>query len=300
MIWKARRLINASPISNTTSEMKRLVPLLLAFLIVGCDSDSLHSHPKLDSVLWMQTSAEYLASTYQSFNIAQANLEKALNDKSWSAALEQTGDYKNLPPAIIADVDETVLSNSAYQAQLIKMDAHFSRATWGAWMRAMKATALAGAQSFISDARRMGVKVFYVTNRDQKFCQETAENIRKVLDPAVQDKEVYCQIKNGKASADKKMRRAQVAKNHRVLLLLGDDYNDFVSLGRISAEQRVQKANAYQAYWGEKWILLSNPLYGHWERSLYDYDMSLSQEDQLQAKHRHLRTRGAEFLEDVQ
>ena len=171
--------------------MKRLVPLFLAFLTVGCASDSFRSHPKLDSALWMQTSAEYAASTYQSFNVAKTNLEKALNNKSWSAALEQTGDYQNLPPAIIIDVDETVLDNSVYEAQLVKMGVHFSWATWGPWVRAAQASAIAGAQPFINDARSHGVKVFYITNRGQRLCRATLENIKKVLDKVVQTNEVY-------------------------------------------------------------------------------------------------------------
>ena len=40
-------------------------------------------------------------------------LETALHDRSWTAALEQTGAYQSLPPAVILDLDETVLDNSA-------------------------------------------------------------------------------------------------------------------------------------------------------------------------------------------
>ena len=47
------------------------------------------------------------------------NLEKALKDKNWTAALEQGDSYQEKPPAIILDVDETVLDNSIFQARSI-------------------------------------------------------------------------------------------------------------------------------------------------------------------------------------
>ena len=47
-------------------------------------------------------------------------LEDALREGAWSAALEQTVDASKLPPAVILDIDETVLDNSYYQAQQVR------------------------------------------------------------------------------------------------------------------------------------------------------------------------------------
>jgi acid phosphatase len=60
-----------------------------------------------------------------------------------------------------------------------------------------------------------------------------------------------------------------------VLLLIGDDFNDFVAAGP-SAEARAAAAAAYDNYWGERWFLLPNPTYGSWERAVgYKVDEKL-------------------------
>ncbi|MDO7542913.1 MAG: hypothetical protein MUR50_00125, partial [Gammaproteobacteria bacterium] len=62
------------------------------------------------SVLFQQTSAERLAASLQTFETAKHALDKALADPTWSALPGQTK-YQNKKPAIILDVDETVLDN---------------------------------------------------------------------------------------------------------------------------------------------------------------------------------------------
>jgi acid phosphatase len=60
-----------------------------------------------------------------------------------------------------------------------------------------------------------------------------------------------------------------VAKTHRILLLVGDDMNDFVSTATLTPEQRVTLARTHAVRWGQRWVLIPNPLYGSWERALY-------------------------------
>ncbi|MBN2466770.1 MAG: hypothetical protein JXD19_01350 [Deltaproteobacteria bacterium] len=60
-----------------------------------------------------------------------------------------------------------------------------------------------------------------------------------------------------------------VAERFRVLLIVGDDLNDFVSGAmRVSPEERRQVAVRYAQCWGTKWIVLPNPVYGSWETRL--------------------------------
>ena len=74
----------------------------------------------LDATLWVQTSAEYAALSRQTWAAAGRMMEAALADTSWTAALEQQAGYGALPPAVIVDVDETVLDNAPYAARLIQ------------------------------------------------------------------------------------------------------------------------------------------------------------------------------------
>ncbi len=44
---------------------------------------------KVDSALWVATSAEYVACARQTFNTAGEKLDLALRDKTWTASTEQ-------------------------------------------------------------------------------------------------------------------------------------------------------------------------------------------------------------------
>ena len=61
-------------------------------------------------------------------------LDDALVDPGWTAALEQTGDFAELPPAIILDIDETVLDNSFFEARLTIDGEAYSDELWDAWV----------------------------------------------------------------------------------------------------------------------------------------------------------------------
>ena len=63
------------------------------------------------SVLYQQTAAERLAGSIQTFQSAKQALDNALADPTWSAVPGQNIQGKK--PAIIVDVDETVLDNTA-------------------------------------------------------------------------------------------------------------------------------------------------------------------------------------------
>ncbi|MCA9015721.1 MAG: hypothetical protein KDA77_10360, partial [Planctomycetaceae bacterium] len=66
----------------------------------------------LDSTLWMQTSVEHDVACVQAYRLATAQAMLALNDPCWTAATEQQAGYAQLPPAVILDLDETVLNNA--------------------------------------------------------------------------------------------------------------------------------------------------------------------------------------------
>ena len=76
--------------------------------------------PLPDSLVWFRTSVEYRATALQAYRLAALMLDRALADRTWTAALEQTGDFAAKPPAVILDVDETVLDNSESEERNIR------------------------------------------------------------------------------------------------------------------------------------------------------------------------------------
>ena len=83
--------------------------------------------------------------------------------------------------------------------------------------------------------------------------------------------------------SSKESRRNLIAKNYRVLMVFGDNFIDFVEVSATSAKQRKIRVKEYSDYWGEKWFMLPNPIYGYWERSLYEFQ-NISEEQRTKKR----------------
>lgn len=248
------------------------------------------TYERLNAVLWMQTSAEYYALTQSAYTQATTMLSKGLADKNWTAAQEQTGDYSNLPPAIILDIDETVLDNLPFQAQLIKDNAIFTQEAWDKWTQLAAAQPLPGAKAFLDYADSQGVTIFYVTNREASQEQDTRKNLLLQKLPLRDDIDVVLtKNENRWSSSDKSARRTFVSKDFRIIALIGDDFGDFVSGAKSSPETRVELAKNSTAAWGSKWFLIPNPVYGSWEAALFNHDYTKPVSEVTDLKLKQLR-----------
>lgn len=224
------------------------------------------SHEDLHAVLWMQTAAEYRALTTAIYARAVPVLDKALQDPAWTAATEQTGTFGSLPPAVIIDLDETVLDNSAFQGQLVRDRQPYTEAAWEEWVRTGQAGAVPGAPAFIDTVEDRGVRVFYVSNRAAGQEDSTVANLRTLGVDTTGDR-VLSPGEHG-WTTDKSARRAFVAEQHRVLMLVGDDLGDFVAISRLSLAEREALVDRYTDRWLERWVILPNASYGSWLRAL--------------------------------
>lgn len=248
------------------------------FVIIACAgcSEFRDTHERLHSVLWQQTSAEYQALTTMTYQQAEAALVRALPDKTWTAALEQTGDYFNLPPAVILDLDETVLDNSPFEGRLINDRIPFNRSKWDQWVEEANARALPGALNFIKEAQHRGVTIFFVTNRRTQHESWTRKNLEALGITLPADIDVV--LAEGEQphnwASDKSSRRRYLAGQYRILLLIGDDLGDFVSGAMDMPENRVRLAQQYKDRFGVSWFLVPNSIYGSWEASLYSKGLS--------------------------
>jgi len=244
----------------------------------------------LNATLWMQRSVEYAGSTETAFALAKIRLNEALKDRRWTAApAEQTGNFSNLPPAIICDVDETLLDNSAYQAWNITAGTAFSNETWSKFVAARISTAVPGAVEFTNYAASKGVKVFYVTNRTVDGEQATRDNMAKLAFPMGGNVDTFLMANEQEGWGSKKgSRRAVIAKDYRVLLLLGDNFGDFVDAYKGTEDDRKQVFEASATHWGHDWIMLPNPSYGSWEAVPYKFDYGAAPDAMRDAKRKAL------------
>lgn len=243
----------------------------------------------------MQSAVEYRAAATQAYRTAALRLDEGLADTSWTAALEQRDQpgYAELPPAVVVDLDETVLDSSPYMARLVRERVDYSDVTWKAWVEEAAAEAIPGALEFARAAEARGVRVVYLTNRDADEEPATRRNLARLGFPLTDDPDHV--VTQGERPAwrprDKGPRRAHVAAHYRILLLVGDNLTDFLSADKATASERDQIFLEHAERWGRTWIQLPNPLYGSWESVAYGGNYKLSLDERRAAKLELLRTR---------
>lgn len=221
----------------------------------------------LHAVAWTQTAVEFDGVTVSVYRGAIEALRTGVSE-GWLAAPEQAEAGPDLPTAVVLDLDETVLDNSAYQAWLMVSGESYSDPTWEDWCDDAAATLIPGAQDYLNAASELGVTVYFITNRSTACEAATIANLNALGIEATADTVITKgEINTG---SDKGARRAHVAQTHRIVQLVGDNLGDFVDGYNGTLEHREQIYAAHADRWGRQWIVLPNPQYGSWPRSFDD------------------------------
>ena len=238
--------------------------------------DPVPQNDLLNATLWMENSVEYKANSLAMYQLAKIRFDEALADKNRTAATEQTGAYQDLPPAVILDADETVIDNGPYESWLVVSGGEFGSETWDAWVKSEKAEAVPGALEFTKYADSKGVKVFYVTNRSADQEDATRKNMEALGFPMGGNVDTFLMGREKEDWTSKKStRRAFVAKDYRILLLVGDNYGDFSDDYSKSEAERHASLEANMAHVGHDWIFIANPEYGSFESAPFGGDFKM-------------------------
>src|SRR6266478_6369199 len=266
----------------TNSSATRAPWLALAFVFLTCSPSATaqSNQPPADNtyiegaVLWQQSSGERRALSYQAFALARLMLDR---DLRMNRRLRE-------PRAIIVDLDETILDNGLYQGMQVRNHVNFNQKDWTEWVNRAEATAVPGSVEFLNYAASRGVAVFYITNRNDIQKQGTATNLKKLGFPNVNDQTLLVQIDPKNSS--KEPRRQSVGAKYRIVLLMGDDLNDFAKVFEDSktVESRAAAADRYQAEFGKRFIMLPNPMYGNWENAIYGYNFKLTEAEKAEQR----------------
>ena len=234
-----------------------LVVALVAVCAAAAIAQKADNEYQVGAIIWTQTSGEKAALAYQAFSLARLRLDQDF----------RANRNRRVKRAVIVDVDETVLDNSRYQAKLAKEQKAFEAKTWTEWCNSAQATALPGAVEFLQYANSRGVRVFYITNRRETEKDGTARNLRALGFPDVTDDTLLVRTDG----SSKEPRRQSVAAKYRIVLLMGDNLNDFAEVFEKSKtiESRLSAAEQNKNQFGARFIVLPNPMYGAWEDAVY-------------------------------
>ncbi|HKN82540.1 MAG TPA: HAD family acid phosphatase, partial [Pyrinomonadaceae bacterium] len=158
---------------------------------------------------------------------------------------------------------------------------------WMQWCDRAEAGAVPGAVEFLNYAFRHGVHVFYITNRRQPEKAGTVANLKKLGFPDVREDTVM--VREG-GTPSKESRRQSVSARYRIVLLVGDNLNDFNDdfSGKSVAERKAQ-VDRERAEFGSRFIVVPNPMYGDWEGAIYGNQPGINDSDRRAMRKAALR-----------
>jgi predicted secreted acid phosphatase len=222
------------------------------------------AHNSLHGLLYQATSAEYVALCVQLYQLAR----HALMDRLRSGTFRR--------PAVIFDLDETLLDNSAYAAWQIKVGANFDEATsWKEWCDAGESGTVPGGVEFVKFAEESGATPIFITTRLNETRMGTARNLMQLgvlseLELKMEEKngakaehafhtrlfmkgmpDVQVERPNGKQIyrlANKFVQRifCGEARGFEIILSLGDNLSDYAEYyGRVPDSSGAAKPNEF-------------------------------------------------------
>lgn len=213
------------------------------------------------AALWQQQAAEYKALCFQAYQLAALRLDQHLLH------------HGNKPLAIVTDIDETILDNSPYNVHQALRGEGYTEKTWMEWTAKAIADTVPGALTFLKYAASKGVHVFYITNRLEAERAATLDNLRHWQFPDADDAHLLLKT----TTSGKEARRQQVLQTHDIVLLMGDNLSDFAAIfDKKPYEERASATKNAAADFGNRFIVLPNPMYGDWEGALYNFQYNLS------------------------
>ena len=247
--------------------MKKIlyICLLPIILFLSCQTAPVETKKPIENkdyltmaTLWYQHSAEMRAIYYQAFNWAHIMLKENLEK-----------DTSSKPKAVVLDIDETLLNNSPYNAHMILENVSYNKDDWKIWTSLAKAEALPGAIDFLNYSKELGVEIFYISNRMIEEKEQTIRNMDSLGFPEIRSNHFFLKS----STSNKTERRDSVMANYSIILFVGDNLGDFNNdYENRTGDFGFENVDSDYASFGTRYIILPNPMYGSWEKYLYDND----------------------------
>ena len=255
----------ADPVTQpaTFSELKTPLQEEMQYLTAS----RLAEEENLTAILWVQRSAEFRGLSYQAYNLATMEVEKAVAQRrEIEKALRKAGTDKSiakqqtntqcheeghvlpgrkrkktsdeegrlLPLAVVLDIDDTIVSHARLEMYYVEHpEAKANYTVWEHWI-AQHNELLPGAKDFLKYADKSGVQIFYVTGRGPQDKKITEEFLRKAGLPFPDESYLLMNDRSG----GKMNHFAKLARRYNVICYLGDNVADF-PIGAVRDENAV-------------------------------------------------------------
>jgi 5'-nucleotidase (lipoprotein e(P4) family) len=221
--------------------------------------------------VYLQTSAEYRACCYGIYACAGSRLEEVVEDADPAPAR----------PAVVMDLDETVIDSGSFETFLYENDLEYTDELWALFERDHpdEVGLIPGAKAFIEKAESLGVTVLYLSNRSMANIAGTEQALERLgINATEPPGRLY--LRTDMSSSNKSPRREEIVAKYNVLMYLGDNLRDFSEAFKAPAippdatrdeyvsaiDDRMQLADDAACHWGVDWFVLPNPVYGEWQK----------------------------------
>lgn len=239
------------------------------------DGIKISSDPRLEQnvsgTLWLM-SGENRANSYQVFNLAKMLFDKALEGNKGEEKL-----------AVIVDIDDAIIDSTSYTCQLMG-GKEWTTQAWEEWVASDLPKAIPGSVEFLNYVVDNGGEVFYITNRWPAIREATLESLEKLGFPIDNEKHLF--VREDGTPSSKESRRNIVEKDYEVVLLIGDNLEDFSDAfsPSLGLEGRAKAVDEFKEKWGTKFLVLPNPMYGDWEKAIINNEKGLSIEETIERR----------------
>lgn len=207
-------------------------------------------HEQAMALRYQQRSAEIRVLQRQCYALATLRLQQAV----------VTAGEAGAPLAIVSDIDETILDNTAVMAHAMTLPDHHDNAeTWKLWEREGHPHLIPGAAEFLALADGLGVSIFYLSDRFDENKLATIATLSRLGLPQVRAEQVLL------CGPPKASRRAWIARDYQIILQLGDTLHDFDGIfASAPLEEQHQLADNHAKRFGQDWIVFPNAAFGTW------------------------------------
>ena len=219
--------------------MKRIL-LISSFLftLIFCEVSNLPN-----DVRWVVSSKEYKQLCAQVYDHAQYVCKMKSNFYK-SSSMSKT-------PAIVMDLDETVLDNSQYQVELFEKGESFNMDSWSAWVLRKEAKLVSGAKEFIDFVRSIDVQLIFISNRMDERLEATKSNMKKL--GILEDGDIFLLRLDRQDTKD--IRRQEVLTGINRMKNFGK-FDVMAYIGDAAGDFPNDNSTNY--------FILPNPMYGKW------------------------------------